>query len=167
MYSYDRRIAETRFKGKLAKPHQIIYKAFVEEMVGSGTTVYLHPRKSLGRSIGFINSSDLDRGVTHIYFEDGYLPVALSNIGHELTHVLQHKRGDLAFEKDMILWKRQPYMSKDDYDALPSHSAHGKLPWEEQANREGKARAQAFRKTIPSLRGKDPQLDWMIDNDLI
>jgi hypothetical protein len=136
-------------------------------MVGPGMTVNLHARKSLGRHVGYVDSSNLDAGVVRIYFEAGSIPTSLSAIGHELTHVLQHKRGDLSFEGDTILWKRRPYMTRAEYDAL-DYKGHGKLPWEKQAVIEGKARAQAFLKSAPTtLRGKDPALDYMFDNDLL
>jgi len=162
------RQASVRFKGaKTGKAFRILYRAFVESMVGKSLTVDLHPRKSMGRQTGHVTSQDLDRGHIRIFFLTGYPPYALRNIGHELTHVLQYKRGDLAFEGNKILWKGHPYMTKEEYDVL-DYAGHGNLPWEAEAKREGEAKAAAFLRSAPTaLRGKSPALDYMFDNDLL
>lgn len=157
--------AGVRFHGTVSKPFQVIYTAFVDFMGVTGD-VHLHARKSMGRYIGYVNSADLDRGIANVYFVDGYLPVALSSIGHELTHVIQYKTGDLGFDGDTILWKRRPAISGTDYAKL-NQAEHAQLPWEREAVANGKVQAKAFLAGIESLRGRDAQLDVLIDSGLL
>ncbi len=154
--------ATVRFHGKMAKYSKVIYAAFVDFM-GVAGTVHLYPRKFRDRStIGYVDSAALDSGTVNVYFRDGSVPATLANIGHELTHVLQYKRGDLAFADDQILWKHRPAISGDDYASL-NQSEHAQLPWEKEAVANGKGKAQAFMANIKDLRGRDPTLDFLID----
>ena len=68
----------------------------------------------------------------------------------------------------MILWHGKPYMSASDYQAITDYHKYAKLPWEVEAIHAQKTLPrQWLRSNIPKLKGQDPTLDYLIDNDLL
>lgn len=98
---------------------------------------------------------------------DGGIRYSLSNLAHELIHVLQYQRGDLRFEGQDILWRGAVAMSGVDYAAL-TYAQHAALPWEREAIEQGERKVAAFLSDVKSMmKGRDSTLDYLIDHDLL
>ena len=160
-------------KGK-AKPYErIVFRALVGHMAEPAIKVTLRPLKRMGPKIGDVRYEDLERGRAEIRFlSKGSLLMSCGYIAHEMTHVKQYVRGDLrvSITRDgpVFLWQGKPYMSAKDYAAITNYAEYAKLPWEAEAIRVQKTLPrQWLSSAVPSLRGQDPTLDYLIDNDLL
>jgi hypothetical protein len=156
-------------KGKLKPYQRIVFRAFVEHMTEGQIKITLRPQKRRGKKIGDVRYEDLERGKADIRFLNaGSLLMSMGYIAHEMTHVRQYIRGHLRVEDGMFLWHGKPHTSVKDYAAITNYAKYAKLPWEAEAIRIQKTLPrQWLRSSIPSLKGKDRTLDYLIDNDLL
>ena len=167
---------QVSIKGKVTGYERILWRGIVGHMNEGSVKVTLRPMKrAMGRGglkgIGSVRLHEMTRGRYDIRFHrfDGGAPlITMGYIAHEMTHVRQFTRGQLRYEDGMIQWHGKPYMSGADYAAITNYAKYAKLPWEAEAIRVGKTLPQQWlRSTTPSLKGQDPTLDYMIDNDLL
>jgi hypothetical protein len=163
-------------KGKLKPYERIVFRGLVEHMDVGSMKLMLRPFKRMGRrrKMGDVRYGDLERGRAEIRFLNaGSLLMSCSYIAHEMTHVKQYVRGHLRVDfaqegNPMFLWHGKPYMSVRDYGAITNYAEYAKLPWEAEAIRvQETLPRQWLASAIPSLRGQDKTLDYLIDNDLL
>ncbi len=164
--------ARLKFVGKLHASERIFIAAFVSHMLKGqlkGMKITLRARKGLGKNFGYVRHDDLGKGSYDVYFDSspGISALTLGYVAHELTHVLQYVRGDLSFKGDTFIWKGKPAIKAVDYNKL-SHAQYAKLPWELEAIKNQKTKGREFVSTrLKDLKGRDPTLDYIIDNNLL
>lgn len=158
-------MARIKFSGKVKPFEKVLFGAFAEWMLGGASVaITLKARESLGKSFGYVRPADLEKGKYEVHFEAGGSRAALGAIAHELTHVLQYLRGDLDVVDGTFVWKKTPALSVEEYNGL-GYSDYSKLPWEKEAIRAQKTKADEFIGTkLQELKGADPSLDFIIDH---
>jgi hypothetical protein len=160
--------ARPRIYGKHGSAIKALWSAFVPFVMGSTKTrISLYPKKSLGGRTGFVDIHDLARGHAKVHFlagDIGGLRYSLTNLGHELIHVLQYERGDLQVRDGQIWWEGKPYMRAEDYEVL-SLAEHAALPWENEAITKSAQKVRDFLTNRDALWGLDPVLDYLLEDD--
>ena len=163
-------------KGKVTGYERILWRGIVGHMNEGGVKVTLRPMKrAMGKGglkgIGAVRLNEMTQGKYEIRFHrfDAGAPlITMGYIAHEMTHVRQYLRGQLKHEHGMIVWHGKPYMSAADYAAITNWSEYAKLPWEAEAIQVQKTLPRQWLHTaLPSLKGQDRTLDYLIDNDLL
>jgi len=96
-------------------------------------------------------------------------PMMIQSLIHELTHVKQIAKKELqpGPEWKSIWWKGKEYISVRDYrKKMKNVSDYMKLPWEKEAYSNMKILYKKFLKSkhFKDLKGKDKNLDYIIDN---
>ena len=111
-------------------------------------------------------------GKYKIKVNDAMLPVLLSRIGHEFTHLVQFRDKDLDLDEKskMLLWEGKPYMTITEYNKTTNYEKYKKIPWEAAAIEAGPKLVKEYQssKDLEELKkSKDPTLRYIIDNDLL
>lgn len=116
------------------------------------------------------NSVYNNRFTLHFNPNASYIQIVKSLI-HELTHVKQVSKGELKpnSEWDGLVWKTDYELSVKEYNKLMKNPVkYAELPWEREAYDnmlDIKLRNKLFNSTYwLELRGKDPTLDYILDN---
>jgi len=97
----------------------------------------------------------------------------IASIFHELTHIKQKLHNELTFENNYLVWKQKPIISNLEYKnvsrlvhkEVSNYNIYNNLPWEQEARNTEKRVAVFFRsKYLLNLKGKDSNIDFIIDN---
>ena len=166
----EARVAAIPIKAKVMNHERILWRGLIGHMTEGKIKITLRPQKrSGGTSFASVRLNEMVRGRYDIRFHrfDAYAPLTtMGYIAHEMTHVKQYIRGHLGLEDRQILWHGKPYMDAAEYAAITNYSVYKKLPWEAEAIHVAKTLPrQWLRSAIPSLKGKDPILDYLIKHD--
>ena len=118
-----------------------------------------------------LNDNSLNKDKFYLHFNsNATFPTIIKSLLHELTHVKQVAKGELKPSSDYksLLWKNNPIISVKDYNKMGKTDFQGykKMPWETEAYENMKKLYNPFLKSKywTSLKGKDANLDYIIDN---
>ena len=161
--------------GKLKPYEKLLYGAYIEflkDYYKVNKDITLSIRKPTGKAMfGFIDLMALREGKYKVIIQGGY--GALEHIGHEFTHIAQYDRGDFDCTDDykMLIWKNKEYMSIKEYSSIQGKDfeKYKKIPWEAEAYKQQEILPDLFKKSkfLEELKGKDVNLDFLIDNDAL
>lgn len=134
-------------------------------------TVKKKQNNSLIGDISLNNNSVVNNKFTlHFNPNQSYLEVIKSLI-HELTHVKQVHKGELKPKSDWksIIWKDNYELTVKEYNKkTKDFNEYKELPWEKEAYNnmlDTSLRNKLFQSDYwVNLKGKDPTLDYIIDN---
>jgi hypothetical protein len=111
---------------------------------------------------GYVDLKQLDKGNQTIRIEDASLKIVLKRIAHEITHIIQYKKGDLNYKDDQITWKGKSIISIKDYNNA-AHDTHNNLPFEKEAIESKKSVDQYITKELNKFKGSSPTMDFIIE----
>lgn len=164
----------TKIMGKIKPFEKVIFTAFVEyfrNRFNVSGDVRLRALKKIPKNkFGYVNLNDLDRGIYTVTVERGSIPYTFYVMTHEFTHLHQFIQHKIGSEGDMITWNGKPHISVSEYNSM-SYNTYKELPWEREAikNSKNKSIYNDFMRSdyYTNMRGLDPMVDYIMDNDLM
>jgi len=163
-----------KFTGKL-KPHEKIlhnaYVDFLQDYYKVNLKIEISFRKPNKKLyFGFIDLIGLSNGKYKIVVEH-ILYGILGKIGHEFTHCVQYKNGDLGFTEDelSVTWKGKPFITAKELGKITDFNEYKKLPWEAEAYKAQDKLADLFLKSsfFKDIQGTNATIDFLFDNEAI
>ena len=159
---------------KSLKPHErLYYNALLNYCrdyfnISDDVVIQLKFKKPTVENFGSINLSEDSNIIKIVNFKDFNINGA--DIIHEFTHIKQKLNHEIYVEKVnrryVIFWHGEPFISHSAY-LRSNREAYYNFPWEVEAYENMKLLPD-FHKSphLRNLRGSNPTLDYMFDNDL-
>ena len=165
---------KTRLLGKLKKHEKLLYNSYVDflkDYYSINVDIEVSLRKPNRKLMwGWIDLIALSNGKYKIVVENVPYGI-LGKIGHEFTHIKQYITAELRFTEDQkhFIWKGKEHMLIKEYSSIKNFEEYKKVPWEAEAYKMQEKLPELFKKSkyFKELKGKDINLDFMIDNDAI
>ena len=145
---------------------------FMQDMFKFKPKKIIVKKKKSNTHIGDVSLSDasMNKGKFTLHYnpDQGYR-MQIESLIHELTHVKQISKGELKASDDwkIVIWKDDYKLSvKDLQKAGKNFQQYKTLPWEKEAydNQHNLVDKYMSSKHFKNLKGKDPTLDFIIDN---
>jgi len=117
-----------------------------------------------------LNNNSLNKDKFYLHFNPTLsFPGIIKVLIHELTHVKQISREELTVSTDWktLLWKNKPIIKVLDYKKIMTkNNTYKNLPWEKEAyaNMDSLYKPFLTSQYWKDLKGKNPNLDYIIDN---
>ncbi len=167
-------LIEYKLLGKLKKHEKILYNNyldFLQEYFKTNINIEVSFRKpNKKRLFGWIDLIALSEKKYKIIVENNPYEI-LGKIGHEFMHINQYIKGDLRFTDDFktFLWQGKENLTIKEYNKITNLSEYKKVPWEAEAYQMQEKLPNLYKKSeqYNTLKGQDPNIDFMLDNDLI
>jgi len=182
MKSFGEFLYEGKFKSstKLKPYERLLYKTYMEFLQKEFNTnidisVSFRKMNVKNTKFGYIDIVGIANKKYKIVVENNIFRV-LNSLAHEFTHIVQvmDKRLNYGFDKDKIkyvTWKNKNFISVDEYSKFTSDdwNIYKNLPWEKEAIANQKSYPKLFKKSelYAKLKGKDKNLDYFMDNDVV
>jgi hypothetical protein len=166
-------LVEYKLLGTLKKYEKIIinnYLDFLNDYFNLNINVEVSFRKpSTKRLFGWIDLIGLKNKKYKIIVENTQHE-RLNKIAHEFTHIAQFIKGDLDYTKDekTFLWKGKENLTIKEYNSITNYNEYKKVPWEKEAYENQEKLPVKYQSSdfFKKLKGIDPTIDFMIDNNL-